>query len=396
MQPWKGKSELSRRQRLVVALGVSWICLLGAASVEAQSAPSTLDPAPTSRLLTTEEGRSIVAIAREAEWPAHGAQDCSHIVHKIYENAGFEFPYQSSFDLYDDAESFTRVKYPHTGDLIVWPGHVGIVVDPRQHSFYSLVSTGWEEQDFQGPYWKSRGIPHFYRYKVHDSGVLNAATSPPSGSNVQTPRKLKSGAEIRPPQSNSASSLLAKTDSEQKPLIYGPPVPAYLLHSAPALERPSRIVLPGGKQQPTREEVAEGISELSNAASSVLQADDPLKFQMPVVIIEQFTVERLEIKRDHGWAHLQVYSKASIRGGTIQLKPLHEKVVWELRRTQSSWEALTPQDRVYVPHDVAVKALAAQLARLTESDPAAAPLQEKVAHQESQLAQLLSVLLAGN
>jgi len=45
-----------------------------------------------------------------------------------------------------------------------------------------------------------------------------------------------------------------------------------------------------------------------------------------------------------------------------------------------------------VPHDVAVKNLAAQLARLTESDGAAAH-QETVLRQESRLANLLGVLL---
>ena len=46
----------------------------------------------------------------------------------------------------------------------------------------------------------------------------------------------------------------------------------------------------------------------------------------------------------------------------------------------------------YVPHDVAVKNLAAQLARLTESNGAAAH-QEAVLRQESRLANLLGVLL---
>jgi len=51
-----------------------------------------------------------------------------------------------------------------------------------------------------------------------------------------------------------------------------------------------------------------------------------------------------------------------------------------------------PTDRTYVQQDAAVRNLAAQLARLTESDGAAAH-QETILRQESQLANLLSGLL---
>jgi hypothetical protein len=103
-------------------------------------------------------------------------------------------------------------------------------------------------------------------------------------------------------------------------------------------------------------------------------------------------VEHLEIKRDHGWAHLQIDSRATLSGGGTNYKRRLEKVRWELRRTESGWEAITPADRTYVPKDVAVRNLAAQLARLTETDGAAAH-QEIVLRQESQLANLLSALL---
>jgi hypothetical protein len=73
-------------------------------------------------------------------------------------------------------------------------------------------------------------------------------------------------------------------------------------------------------------------------------------------------------------------------------KRRNEKVRWELRRTKSGWEAVLPTDRTYVAQDAAVRNLAAQLARLTESD-GAATHQEAVLRQESQLANLLSGLL---
>jgi hypothetical protein len=104
------------------------------------------------------------------------------------------------------------------------------------------------------------------------------------------------------------------------------------------------------------------------------------------------TVEKVEVKRDHGRAHLKVVSRVFVAGGATELKPRNEKVNWELRRAKSGWEAIAPRDRTYVPQDVAVRNLAAQLARLTESDGPEAH-QETVLRQESQLANLLSALL---
>lgn len=397
MRGEKAKFEWTRNQGLVVALGLAWVCLITVSSVRAQVADSMQETASTTRLLTVEEGRSIVNAAWEQGQLASRTEDCSHLVHHIYHNAGFEYSYASSFEMYAGNENFARVRFPHAGDLIVWPGHVGIVVDPLQHNFYSLVRTGLEAQDYEAPYWKSRGRPRFYRYKVQNGGILSTAEIPASPQVLNTKRQHTVGPimEERSSEKNSASNRPPRAASERTAVIYGPPAPAKLADAAPTFEIPSRIIIAAGSKPPTREEVAEGISELSDAVGNVLRTQDPLKVQVPVVIVEQFSVERVEVKRDHGWARLQIDSKVSIGGGTTQLKRRREKVRWELRRTQSGWEAVTPPDRTYVPHEVAVKNLAAQLVRLTESDGAAAH-QETVLLQESQIAKLLSALLNSN
>jgi hypothetical protein len=111
-----------------------------------------------------------------------------------------------------------------------------------------------------------------------------------------------------------------------------------------------------------------------------------------VVIFERIEVERLEFKRSHGWATLRIDSRATIAGGETDYKRRRERVRWELRRKESGWEVSTSMDRIYVPNDVAVRSLAAQLARLTERDDVAAH-REAVLRKESQLANLLSALL---
>ena len=392
----KVKLKWSERRRSALLVGLAWVCLIGVASARAQVADSTPEMLPTTRLLSVEEGRAIVSAAWEQELPARGTQDCSHLAHQIYLKAGFEYPYASSFELYAGNENFARVRLPHAGDLIVWPGHVGIVVNPLQHRFYSLVRTGLEAQDYEAPYWKLRGTPRFYRYRVQNAGVLSAAKTPssPQISNSDRQHSVGQVIEERSSEENPTLSLPSKTASERTAAIYGPRAAAELAQAAPKFEIPSSIIIAAGGEPPTREEVAEGISELSNAVGSVLRSDFPLKAEWPVVIVEQFSVERVEIKRDHGWARLRIDSKVCLDGGATQLKRRQEKVRWELRRTKSGWEAVTPANRVYVPHDVAVKNLAAQLARLTESDGAAAH-QETALRLESELAKMLSALLEG-
>jgi hypothetical protein len=172
-------------------------------------------------------------------------------------------------------------------------------------------------------------------------------------------------------------------------------VPPELAKAAPAFETPSSIGIVSGSRPPTREDVAKGISALNAMSGKVLQSDDLFSRPMPVVIVDQFSVERVEIKREHGWAQLRIDSKVCVGCGLNQPKGAREKVRWELRRTESGWEVVPPADRTYVSHDEAVRNLAGQLALLAESDGAAAH-QETVLRQESQLANLLSALLGRN
>jgi len=392
----KSKTEFNWRaaRTLAVAACLAGACMAAGSLAQAQAASASQGSGSNSRLLTAEEGRTIADAARDQDQRARGAQDCSHLVHQTYLSAGFEYPYASSFELYAGNEKFERVKKPQPGDLIVWPGHAGIVVDPLHHSFYSLVSTGLEAQDYEGSYWESRGRPRFYRYKVENPEMLTAVKAPASvrASKSKNPRETAPAIEERSPVAASASNQPPKAASERTRVAYGPPALPAPAVAPTTFEVPQSIIIAAGNKPPTSSQVAEGISELSNASGSVLRADDPSKLALPVVIFERLHVERLEIKRDHGWARLQIDSRATIAGRETDYKRRREKVRWELRRTKSGWEAITPADRAYVPNDVAVRNLAAQLARLTEKESAAAD-QETVLRQESQLANLLSALL---
>jgi len=359
----KTRFDWRKKRAHGLAALVACVCLAAFSPAGVRSATFGEDAVAGSRLLSEKEGRGIV----KAAWKLQrigGAQDCSHLIHLIYQSAGFAYPYQSSFDLYSGAEKFARVKSPHAGDLVVWPGHVGIVINASQHSFYSLVRSGLEEQDYDGPYWRSRGSPRFYRYRI-DSGVVDVAAAHAATTEREEP---------------------AATYAEQ-------PAPERRGESA-GFELPASIVIGAAKKQPTREEVAASISQLTVEDANVLSAGEASKIQLPIVIVTQLSVSRVEIKRDHGWAYLQVASAGSIVGGTFRPEQREEEVRWPLKRNKSQWEAIAPADRVYVQQDVAIRNLAARLARLTAGD--AAPRDRGVVRRESELANLVAGLLASD
>jgi hypothetical protein len=154
-----------------IALWAACICVTGAISAEAQTGLPARENTPNLRLMSVAEGRAIVRMAFQGDEREQGARDCSHAVQAVYATAGFAYPYASSLEIYSGTDNFARVKYPRAGDVIAWPGHLGIVVNPAQHSFFSLVRTGLEKQDYESAYWRSRGRPRFYRYRVvrHES-----------------------------------------------------------------------------------------------------------------------------------------------------------------------------------------------------------------------------------
>jgi cell wall-associated NlpC family hydrolase len=90
--------------------------------------------------------------------------DCSHLVHSLYGRVGLHYHYATSRTLYQGIEEFQRVLEPMSGDVIVWRGHMGIVVDPAKHSFLSALKTRVKTSSYTSGYWKHRGPPRFFRF----------------------------------------------------------------------------------------------------------------------------------------------------------------------------------------------------------------------------------------
>lgn len=159
--------------KLMIAAGLAAMALDGAfAQVRPQesvspSAKPNVAAKPSkkrNRSITSDDRLSLLAAAMDKRVQHESEPDCSHLVHAIYEAAGFPYDYAPSSDLYAGAINFQRVKAPLPGDLIVWRGHVGIVIKPSRHIFFSYLSSGPGTDDYQAAYWKSRGRPRFYGY----------------------------------------------------------------------------------------------------------------------------------------------------------------------------------------------------------------------------------------
>src|SRR5215470_4684929 len=210
------------------------LCLVTASAALGQNIRPASAETSGRRAISRTEGRKILATIPAIDVQSEPETDCSHLVHDVYEQAGFPYEYVSSRELYIGSTNFTRVRVPQGGDLVVWRGHVGIVIDPQQHSFFSFVSSGPDTQFYDSPYWRSRGIARFFRYvtdkPLHADRTLEAADQP-DRKPLQVQRNNRSS-EGHPP-----SEL-----SKPVPARASQPVPAADTSSSTTVETPREIV----------------------------------------------------------------------------------------------------------------------------------------------------------
>src|SRR4029077_17648296 len=107
--------------------------------------------------LTPDDGLGVIAAALDSRIHLRAKRDCSHLVHAIYTHAGFPYSYVDSSDLYVGTADFQRVAHPQPGDLVVWRGHVGIVVSPAKRLFFSAMRSGPGIDSYDALSWKQRG-----------------------------------------------------------------------------------------------------------------------------------------------------------------------------------------------------------------------------------------------
>jgi NlpC/P60 family len=383
---WQTRLRRSMRHRILVQYFCVLIVLLGPLSAISRAQD---DPAAP-RLLNSDEGLILVNTASAHQEEADRKPDCSHLVHQIYEASGFPYPYASSNDLYDGVGNFRRVSTPHPGDLVVWRGHVGILIDPLEKTFYSSVSSGLRTEYYNGPYWRELGRPRFYRYILRVSPELRTTNIAAPGDNSLSQTKalnVPERKEIAEP-SLLENNLPAKAEP-------GALAPNQTSPGKRGSELPSTIMVVAATNRPTEEEIDGAISELNGAAGKVLRDWPSAGSKRNVMVYDQLHVERVDLKRDRGWATAEVEGRFLIASKGFEGKRRTEKLRWELRRTHQGWQLQAPSNCIYVPRDAAIRVLAAQLASLTQAETPSGD-SDRSMRQQKMIVHALSFLFDSN
>lgn len=321
------------------------------------------------RLLTRSEGAALVGRALE-DPEVNQAPDCSHLIHHLLTSAGLDYPYATSFEIFSGIPQFRRVKNAQPGDLIVWRGHVGLVVDPAQNTFFSRTGSGPRTDEYTSDYWRGRGHPRFYRYIVGSRNLRLPETTVYTANATTTANDAETAASSESPDELDADPTHASTS------VHADPIPESI-----------QILAERGK--PAIEDVEEGLSELANASASALETEN--RRRLSAVLVRELRVEKIQTKGDKGWAEVQVDSRVELSPDLTWKRARPKKLRWELRKDHDGWQISAPKDRLYIPQSAAVPLLAKQLSTLST-----APVPAARQRQLGSLASLLNFLLNEN
>jgi hypothetical protein len=327
------------------------------------------------RLLTLNEGLAILSAALDSRhYPADFSADCSHFVHELYERAGFLYEYASSSDLYEGTNEFRLVASPQPGDLAVWPGHAGIVVNPGQHSFFSVLHAGPGVDSYDSPYWKQRGRPRFFRYLKPAQGSVSPTSIRPANLNDR---------ELYESAPDGRGNGISEVYSSQ------PAPSAKLGQNQPANSETSRVVIVSSAP-PKSDQVSAAFLQACNDSEALLRARGLFKPAQSLVVFDQFEVKKVHISGNQGWIEVQIDELVSLAAGEAEM--LHKGLVrqrWVLRRDdRKSWRLTPSRNAIYLPQRTAERLLAHQLAQLTED----AADNASGTEEKAELARMLDVL----
>jgi hypothetical protein len=305
------------------------------------------------RLISPSEGEAIVLAAWELRRGLLPKPDCSHFVHAVYAQAGFDYEYSSSTAIFGGIDSFQRVKEPQAGDLVVWQGHVGIVVDPDEHSFYSSVLRGFAIESYRSSYWIGRGSRRFYRLLVDDT----RRARPLASSSLNQPLLRSS---LQPDWSHeNLHEDFANLEA----------------HASPPSDTEvndvevRNVVFVSQRRKPLKQEVLAAMIRSVDANSKRLldSPNEALDSQRSVLVVDQFTVAALNIHDNDGWVNLRAKRMASIQYGKADLNESTDTWRVRLSRQERGWVVLMPQEPIFIRRQLAVPTLSNHLATMSQA-----------------------------
>jgi len=349
------------------------LCLATASTALGQNVRPASAETHGPRLVAKTEGRRILAAIPTVDVESESETDCSHLVHDIYEQAGFPYEYVSSRELYTGSTNFTRVRVPQAGDLVVWRGHVGIIIDPQQHSFFSFVRSGPDTQFYDSPYWRSRGIARFFRYvtePLHASHTLEAAGLPDH-------KPLQGHSRISENHPPSKPSHLASAVDTSSPTT---------------VETSREIVLQAAGKNPSPEEVVAAFVEMNQNSGESLRTRSLNSSGKSIIVYRQLRVSAVQITGKRGTALLRIESLGALADTQTDSLLRWREQSLEFEKTQRGWIMSPIKDIAYVKREVALQVLSARLADLAKNTDAA-PEQER---EQREIIRLLNLLVTDN
>ena len=345
-----------------------------------QNVGSASVPTLEARPINKIEGRTILAAISTVDADSN-SEDCSHLVHEVYEKAGFPYDYASSHELYIGSAnaSFARVHKPQAGDLVVWRGHVGIVSDPKEHSFFSFTRTGPDTQFYDSPYWRSRGIARFYRYMaekpLHSGRTLDATRRMNQGTLASS-----RNSENRPP------SKLSKPARESNSM------PGADEPGSGIAEIPQGIVLQVAGKSPAPDEVAAAFAEMSLNSGKSLRLHGLNSAEIPFIVYREVRVSAVHTKGKRGTALVSIESLGIAPNAEKGSQPRWRELSLEFEKTKRGWLMSPLTEPGYVSREVALQALSARLAELAQNVEATVE-QER---EQKQIIRFLNLLVPDN
>jgi len=328
--------------KLALCASLPWV--IGGGTV--LSAQSTGEEGATA-LLSFEQGQALVDFALQQGRGPGRKPDCSHLVHKIYNRTGLHYAYAESRDLYQGVHAFEQVSRPQPGDLIVWRGHVGIVVSPEDRTFFSSVRSGIVTEPWTTDSWKMRGRPRFFRYRIGpatDQALLAALT---------TSQMERDDSPVAAQAPGRAYPLSGKTT--RKPPADGAlsPLPAQS-HSAPTEpDSPSLTAVIHQRAKPTKKDVAIALRQSGDARAEKLIAGQLFDLSHPISIIERMEVRKVKISKEQGLVILKLNEILTLADGKVASgKTVQRQLI--LSRRNDAWVISDPQERLYLPQEQAL------------------------------------------
>jgi hypothetical protein len=295
------------------------------------------------RFLSKQEGEAVVWVAWELRRGLGSKPDCSHFVNLVYARAGLDYDYSDADTIFDGIAAFRRVQDPQPGDLVVWIGHVGLVVDPDEHSFYSSVRSGFAIENYRSDYWTNRGQARFYRYVIDDVHSARLAAHlkaiplllPATPSASSSPLVADAPPELRGPNRSSAHHETITRPSEDDSEI-------------------ADVIFVSSHAKPAKDEIRAALIHLADANRDSLPV---LRSTQAVEVAEWLRVDRLSLNDHSGWAEMVAEQDDSSR--CLQGDLTHTAARWRviLRREERGWMLLVPRNRIYLRRAAAARVL---------------------------------------